>query len=132
MNTNLSFFTLNYVAVYKGKVVAFMAIIYNHMKTKYHRVSRLVVLPDYQGIGIGKKFLQFMAEYYTGRTGLPFDIITSNPQLARGTLPDGWKIRRVGRTKQVDDRGLRNKYSSSSKNRLTISLRYFPRKKKKI
>jgi GNAT superfamily N-acetyltransferase len=107
-----------------------MAIVYVHMLAKYHRVSRLVVLPDYQGVGIGKRSLQFMAEYYTSRTGLPFDIITSNPQLVRGTLPDGWKIRRIGRTKQVDDRNLSNEYSSSSKNRLTISLRYWPKKKK--
>ncbi len=34
------------------------------MKTKYYRVSRLVVLPDYQGIGVGKHLLNFTAELY--------------------------------------------------------------------
>jgi GNAT superfamily N-acetyltransferase len=28
------------------------------------RISRLVILPDYQGIGLGTKFLNIIAEYY--------------------------------------------------------------------
>lgn len=40
------------------------------------RVSRLVVLPDYQGIGIGRAFLDFMAAKYTS-VGHMFEIKTS-------------------------------------------------------
>lgn len=29
-----------------------------------YRVSRLVILPDYQGLGFGTKFLSYIAEYY--------------------------------------------------------------------
>jgi GNAT superfamily N-acetyltransferase len=35
------------------------------MRARYYRVSRLVVLPDYQGIGVGKRLLNFIAELYT-------------------------------------------------------------------
>jgi GNAT superfamily N-acetyltransferase len=49
------------------------------MKAKYYRVSRLVVLPDYQGIGVGKRLLNFVAELYTSQTKMPFYILTSNP-----------------------------------------------------
>ena len=35
------------------------------INTKIKRVSRLVILPDYQGIGLGTKFLNEMAKYYS-------------------------------------------------------------------
>ena len=53
------------------------------MKARYYRVTRLVVLPDYQGIGIGKRLLNFIAELYTSQTKIPFYILTSNPQIIR-------------------------------------------------
>jgi GNAT superfamily N-acetyltransferase len=54
------------------------------MRAKYYRVSRLVVLPDYQGIGVGKRLLNFVAELYASQTKLPFYLLTSNPQIIRG------------------------------------------------
>ncbi len=45
-------------AVYKDNPVAFIAVIQVRM-SRYYRVSRLVVLPDYQGIGVGKRLLNF-------------------------------------------------------------------------
>jgi GNAT superfamily N-acetyltransferase len=65
------------------------------MKTNYFRVSRLVVLPDYQGIGIGKRLLNFVAELYTSQINLPFYLVTSNPQLIRGNL-EYWRVKRFG------------------------------------
>ena len=43
---------------------------------KLKRVSRLVILPDYQGIGLGTKFLDEMGEIYS-KLGWDFSIITS-------------------------------------------------------
>jgi GNAT superfamily N-acetyltransferase len=63
------------------------------MKARYYRVTRLVVLPDYQGIGVGKRLLNFIAELYTSQTNAPFYILTSNPQIIRGNL-GSWKITR--------------------------------------
>lgn len=47
---------------------------------KLKRVSRLVILPDYQGIGLGTKFLDKMAIYYE-KLGYEFSIVTSAKNL---------------------------------------------------
>ena len=73
-----------YAAVYQGKPIAFIAVACVRMKAKYYRVSRLVVLPNYQGISVGKRLLNFIAELYTSQTKMPFYILTSNPQIIRG------------------------------------------------
>ncbi len=85
--------------------MAFIAVVRMRMAAHYYRVSRLVVLPDYQGIGIGKRLLNFVAELYTSQMKLPFYILTSNPQLVRGNL-DRWRVMRHGhasRMKMVGD-----------------------------
>lgn len=43
---------------------------------KIKRVSRLVILPDYQGIGLGTKFLDLVASEYV-KENYDFSIITS-------------------------------------------------------
>jgi GNAT superfamily N-acetyltransferase len=100
------------------------------MKANYYRVSRLVVLPDYQGIGIGKRLLNFIAELYTSQMNLPFYLITGNPQLVHGNLGN-WKIKRVGHGShgREDTRINRGLLKSNSKRRLTVSLEYLPQKK---
>jgi GNAT superfamily N-acetyltransferase len=45
----------------------------------------LVVLPDYQGIGIGTKFLIRIAEYYN-KLGFDFSIVTSAKNLIRSLI----------------------------------------------
>jgi GNAT superfamily N-acetyltransferase len=127
LNSELSPFAKNYVVLYKGKPIAFMAIMKVKMSALYYRVSRLVVLPDYQGIGIGKCFLNFMVQYCTSKTKLPFTIITSNPQLIRGNM-ESWKITHIGRGQRVDSRNLAHPYTGSSEKRITVSMRYSPEK----
>jgi len=110
-----------------GNPVAFLAVRHVKFKLNYYTVSRLVVLPDYQGVGIGCRFLTAVAENYRSKTHLPFHIVTSNPQLAHGRMP-GWRIMRVGRTGQVNSaefrKNMRGPYTCSSSNRLTVTLEY--------
>ena len=117
-----------YVALYQEKPVAFIAVAHVRMRGHFFRVSRLVVLPDYQGIGIGKRLLNFVAELYTSQMLLPFYLITSNPQLVRGNMGN-WKVKRVGhgshgRRRTRINMGL---VKSISRRRLTVSLEYVPR-----
>ena len=117
-----------YTATYQEKPVAFIAVVHIHMKTRYYRVTRLVVLLDYQGVGVGKRLLNFIAELYTSQTKIPFYILTSNPQIIRGNLKN-WKITRFGhisrgRGNTQINSGLRN---SLSRKRVTVSLRYMPK-----
>jgi GNAT superfamily N-acetyltransferase len=116
-----------YTALYQEKPIAFIAIASVFMKAKYPRVSRLVVLPDYQGISVGKRLLNFIAELYTSQTRLPFYILTSNPQLIRGNRSN-WRIMRYGHaSKGKGNTRINNELRFSlSRNRITVSLRYVP------
>lgn len=61
------------------KLAGFIAIgMLPHPIQPYRKVHRLVILPDYQGIGLGKIFLEFMGEYIKDH---PFAITTSQPAL---------------------------------------------------
>jgi GNAT superfamily N-acetyltransferase len=100
------------------------------MKANYFRVSRLVVLPDYQGIGLGKRLLNFIAELYTSQINLPFYLVTSNPQLVRGNLGN-WRVKRVGHgTAGSEDTRINSELTkSNSKRRLSVTLQYIPKLK---
>ena len=125
LNVSLGAGVRCYTAVYQGKPIAFIAVAAVRMKAKYYRVSRLVVLPDYQGVGVGKKLLNFVAELYTSQTKMPFYILTSNPQIVRGSLKN-WKIARFGhvskgRNNSTINNGIRD---SLSRKRITVSLEF--------
>lgn len=66
MNTELSASSECYKVVDGDEAVAFAAIIhFPHPKNKRLKtVHRLVVRPDYQGIGIGTKFLDWLGMHY--------------------------------------------------------------------
>ena len=117
-----------YCAVYQNRPIAFIAVVHIHMRARYYRVTRLVVLPDYQGIGVGKRLLNFIAELYTLQTKIPFYILTSNPQIIRGNM-ENWKIARYGHASR--GRGntrINNEIRNSlSRKRITVSLAYIPK-----
>jgi len=107
-----------------------MAVACTRMKVKYYRVSRLVVLPDYQGIGVGKRLLNFIAELYSSQTKMPFYILTSNPQIIRGAMKN-WTVTRFGHaSKGRNDSRINSEIKDSiSRKRITVSLQYVGGKK---
>jgi GNAT superfamily N-acetyltransferase len=118
-----------YTAVYQDKPIAFIAVVHIHMRARFYRVTRLVVLPDYQGVGVGKRLLNFIAELYTSQTKIPFYILTSNPQIIRGNMQN-WKIMRLGHaSKGQGNTRINNEIQGSlSRKRITVSLKYIPSK----
>ena len=66
----------------KDKIIGFIGVLhFPHPKnSKIKRVTRLVILPDYQGIGLGTKFLNFVADFYS-KQGFDFRIVTSAKNL---------------------------------------------------
>ena len=114
-----------YTALYQDTPIAFIAVACVRMKAKYYRVSRLVVLPDYQGIGVGKRLLNLVAELYSSQTKMPFYILTSNPQIIQGDMKH-WKKTRFGHASR--GRGntrINNEIRDSlSRKRITVSLKY--------
>ena len=52
------------------------------------RCSRLVILPDYQGIGLGVKFLTVVAELYK-KEGYDFRIVTTLKNFSKSLINSG-------------------------------------------
>lgn len=98
MNTEqLPGFVKCYGAFDEDKIVAFMAIIHSPhpIKKNTKRVSRLVVLPDYQGCGIGYKFLMVIAEMLN-EAGYSFTITTSAKNLiVKLNGSNKWQMKRL-------------------------------------
>lgn len=62
----------------KDKIVGFCGVLHQpHNKVNnIKRVARIVILPDYQGIGLGTKFLEAVGDIYI-KQGYRFSIVTS-------------------------------------------------------
>lgn len=75
-----------YGAFVDGECVAFAAVtVVPHPSPKardIRRVSRLVVLPDWQGIGVATRFIEVLGEDYAKR-GHRFRLLTAHPGLVR-------------------------------------------------
>lgn len=111
-------------------MVCHTGIIHFPMQKGKKRVHRLVVLPDYQGIGIGTKFIKEIAKIINKR-GFELNLTTTTPALVGALRKDKeWILARYGRadnskgwnrykgieTKQLD--------KSNSGNRITYSFWY--------
>lgn len=128
MNTqDLSGFTKCYGAYDGNTIIAFMAVMtFPHpIRKNTKRCSRLVVLPDYQGIGIGRSFLNTIAEMYK-KQGYSFLIMTSAKNMIWALNKDKhWKMTRLGFCKGQSITGtLNNKTKSDRNNAKTASFEY--------
>lgn len=82
----------------------------------------MVVLPDYQGIGLGGVLLDFVAEYFTLK-GFKFGITTSQASLNFSLKKKkNWNLIRIGRMN--NNIGLISLNKTSSNNRITASWFY--------
>lgn len=119
------------MALYEGKPIAFAGILplMHPIKKKFKRVTRLVVLPDWQGLGIGNKFITMLAKWYN-ENGFGLSLTTSNPALKHSLCKNGWVCIRASRmrrfTNQTKAKTLKNILmdKTASSNRYTISLEY--------
>lgn len=71
-----------FIILWKDKPVAFMAIMpfpHGNIKNGF-RISRIVVLPDYQGLGLGSKICDYFSSLYA-KLDCTMYIKTSNPAL---------------------------------------------------
>ena len=118
-----------YVGEINGNECAIIAMLpfpHPHLKDTW-RISRLVVLPDYQGIGLGNRLSEFVADKYK-EEGKDVIITTSNPAAIMGFIKsDKWKMMRKdrcstgGRTSRFQRKD--KKYSTSA-NRITCAFKY--------
>ena len=76
-----------YVALYNRVPVSFCSVMSNCGHKGRRRISRIVTLPDYQGVGIGKALLHFIADKYKN-DGLRVSIGTSHPAMINSLRRD--------------------------------------------
>lgn len=88
-----------FLATWQGKPVGFSSVLhFPHPKcTTFKREHRTVVLPDFQGVGIGNKLSEFVASYYKNR-GFRFISTTSAPSMIKyRSKSKNWRTHRFGR-----------------------------------
>jgi GNAT superfamily N-acetyltransferase len=101
------------------------------MRKGWKRVHRLVVLPDYQGIGIGVKFINEVSKHYI-ENGFNMNLTTTTPALVHALARSKeWILVRKGRVKNSmknfgEKYGLKSKHleNATSKNRITFSFNF--------
>ena len=107
MNTELSSSSECFGLYDEECIIGFCAVIhFPHPVTKNIKtVHRLVVLPDYQGIGVGVKFLGAVAANYATK-GYQFKIVTSAKNLIYALQKNNeWKCVRYGKTSPTGKAG---------------------------
>ena len=97
-------------------------------KASIKRAHRFVVLPEWQGLGIGMAFIEAVAAMVK-REGYSFRIITTTPQLvpALHRHKDKWKCVFSGRQTNVKALGKKDAAlvrKSTSEHRLTATFVY--------
>lgn len=94
-------------------------------------MHRLVVLPDYQGVGIGTAFINEIAKI-TAKRGYELNLTTTTPALMYALKrSDNWKLIRFGRVKGSVGTTMAKHYGAyghlaktTSKQRITYSFNY--------
>ncbi len=93
-----------YIALWDNRPVAFCAALAALGHRGRKRISRLVTLPDYQGLGIGMRLAERVCEDQTAR-GFRISIATSHPAIiAYCRTSPKWRplgIKRLGGTRQI-------------------------------
>ena len=102
LDHNLNRTARQFVGVYDGQVVAHTGVIQFPMRTGWKRIHRLVVLPDYQGVGIGVRFINAVAALVASE-GYNVNLTTTTPALV-GALKHSpkWALVRKGVVKLGD------------------------------
>jgi len=116
-----------YVVEWRGIPVAFTSVIHFPHATcaTFKREHRTVVLPDFQGVGIGNHTSDFIAEKYT-REGWRFISTTSNPAMIhhRKWSPR-WRMKHFGRVSPISASTNRCGLSpSNSRKRISASFEF--------
>lgn len=124
MNTELAPTAICYGLYDESTIVGFCAVIkYPHpTNKKIYKTHRTVILPDYQGIGLGTRFADMIAEHYT-KLGYDVFSVTSNKRFLNYKYKsDKWTCVRIGKSPKA---GKQSKLANSFRtNVVTASFIY--------
>ncbi|MCH8922636.1 MAG: GNAT family N-acetyltransferase [Planctomycetes bacterium] len=103
-----------YLALWDGTPVAFCATLNILGQSKHWRISRIVTLPDYQGIGIGMKTSEAVARIHR-QGGLRMNVTASHPALIAHCRDSPlWRTVGVKKTGTPRAHGYRPNYRGSA------------------
>lgn len=107
-----------------GQTIALLAVMtYPHATGGYYREHRLVVLPDYQGIGIGNRLSDAVAAAHVAHGRRYFGSTLHPAIIAYRNRHPSWVMtaapRRVGRSK-----GFRHLSDKASRSRMIATFRF--------
>jgi GNAT superfamily N-acetyltransferase len=112
-----------YMALWEGNPVAFCATLPLIGRQSRRRISRIVTLPDYQGIGIGMTLAETVAELHR-REGQRMNVTASHPALiAHCRRSPRWRTVEVKRSGSPTAGHLRGNYHTSA-GRAVVSFEY--------
>jgi len=126
MNHDINRAAQSYIGMIEDRPAAFCAVLhFPHPKvSNFKMISRLVVLPDYQGVGIGLKMVNAVAEKYRA-LGNRVIITTSNPALRSLFEKNaGWILKRFSRVPLLGKSGRTGYNKTMSTRRLTMAWEY--------
>ena len=121
-----------FVGVINGELVCHTGVIAAPMQKNARRLHRSVVLPDYQGIGIGMNFKNAVCDILRagGWGGQIWSVTTTPAQYHAQVKSPKWRLVRYGRaSRHVSSKMLQTDMrqriiSNSSTNRITYSFLY--------
>lgn len=127
MNSEINNAAHCYIGYIERNPVCFFAVLHfpHPSSKKIKKGHRLVVLPDYQGLGIGHIFSTFIADFYK-KQGFRFIITSSTKSLFKQRSADKrWIVTRKGRTSSgsgiIQNSNIKG---STSCNKITYSYEY--------
>lgn len=130
LNTDLNIACRQFVGVVDGELVCHTGVLPMPMRKDAKRLHRSVVLPDYQGIGIGMNFKKAVCDIIRkeGWNGTIWSTTTTPAQFHAQVKSPHWKLVRYGRA-TMNHGGMREDMvarmmQSSSRNRITYSFIY--------
>lgn len=129
LNTELNVAARQFVGVINGEMVCHTGVLPLRMKKDAKRLHRSVVLPDYQGIGIGMSFKNAVCDYlrHSGWDGQIWSTTTTPAQYHAQVKSPKWKLIRYGRTgihKGPKQNMAESMAKTTSRNRITYSFVY--------
>lgn len=132
LNTDINPMCRQFVGVMDGELVCHTGIIQMPMQKMKKRLHRSVVLPDYQGIGIGMNFKNAVCDIIRkeGWGGQIWSTTTTPAQYHAQVKSEKWKLVRFGRaslhvSSKVLHSDMRERIiQNASTNRITYSFVY--------
>lgn len=113
-----------YVALWGETPVAFCALVGMLGHSGHKRVTRLVTLPDYQGLGIGTRLLEHLCQQVVKR-GERVSITTSHPAMCSHLANSPrWKLSGVRRCGRASQQVMRDQVVRDSQGRAVASFEY--------